>query len=613
MQLSKGAKTLIVKDQKRAQEEARAVAIAQADKKAVIQDATARGDRFVSFLDEAKSVEGLLERFATLLKEATSAGSVYIGELRNDAFEAMGAEFSGSLRDPSADYIRYVAASEPNSDMLKRRLNAGEGVTHELFAEDPQDEGEVEERFDKETGEPLPPLPKPEKPLKSVFVANTLTGPLSDQLKFFEVPQTGCYLTVRVEYDSCLHDNAMDETEQALRDIEEEAAREAEEKAAAEQERKAREAAEEEERRRAREEEYEQLSEEDRAERERVDEAERVAKEAAEIARQMQSEEEKEARAAQDAEDKVKSDEKKLVDRLTKHKVRYAICLDTLGQNRRFTDGEVAAVQQLCKRLRETLLRLDVETFKAERAARKMIAEVAAVADRKSEDDRRDEVAALFDQYSRAGDASVKPEDAAFQHRQGVVAALRQQVLELRSYNVLRGSPAVLQAALYLLGYPQDKVADSDDRADWRKLRQCIDDEFARKIEGYRPREAFAKAQQEKGEAKSAAAAAAGAGAAQRAVNTAAIEALVSRVDYEELLSRNYVLAEVLGFVLDAVAVLKVAVQEDKRAKAREKRRLAEEKAAAEEEARLRAEADADAAAARAEKGIIDEVDEGDE
>jgi len=558
-------------------------------------------------LESAKSLDGLFDRFVALLKDSTSSSCVSVAELRNDVFEAVGAESSRSVRDPSSDYLKYISVSEPDSQLLKERLPAGEGVTHELFVQTEEDEQPVPEPMYDADGNELPPPPVPEKPLRTLFIANVLAGPRSDQIKFFGLPQTGSYLAVRVEYDSCLHDLVFDEAEGLEREIAE--AREARERERQEQE-EARRAQEEYER----EQELAMLTEEERIERELREEQERAEKLAAEEAKVPETEEEREARLAKEAEEKRKQDEDELYARLTKHRRRYAICLDTLGQNRRFTSAEIQVITNICKVLRDTLQCLDREQFFAERKARVMIQEVFQAAPEKSEDDRREEIERVLEEAQKQG-RELSRADAAFDNRHTQIMILRQQILELRSYNVLRGPIAVLQALFYLLGFKQEQVADSDNRPDWRLIRNLINDNLITKLDAYSPREAL----KEKVAVLEAEAEANPKKKSKYPVilkvfedessyaSTKSLEALLANVDLEELRARNYILYELAGFVMDSIALLHQAFQEYVEEKKAERRRLRAE------EARRRAEEEEAAAAAAEGEDGMSAVAEGDE
>ena len=729
-------RTLATRDEAHTQAEARKAEVTAAATAAATADATARADHFTAFLRGAHSLEGLLQRFCELLRDATDASAVYIAELRNDPYDAAGGEASGYERDATGDYLKYVAAapavpesSNSNSsdasssssagagpvDMLKERLSFGEGVTHDLFEPEEPVEDEYEEVLDEATGEYVSRLlPKPAPVPRTVFVPNVLQGARAEQVKLFGLPDAGCYLAVRVHYESCLQDAAFDEAEERERELREQQAEEAEQRAADEEERKLAAAEEEEERRRVRAEEDEEMTEEERAERDAREAEAEAVKAAAEAAKPVESDEERAAREAKEAVAKAKADEETVISRLSKRKLAFAVCLDTLGQGRRLSDEQVGYATRLAQLLQDTLLRIDRETYRRERKARAAIAAVLAGVVPKDEDARRDEIDQLVEQTRReraaaaaasgavpaaasegeegedgeGGALAVAREDAAFEHRQALVLSLRQQVLEMRGYNVFRGPLPVVQALLYLLGYSQAQIADSDNRPDWLKMRALFDDDLIRRIEDFSPRVHFATAVVEQERALEAAQAAAvqqalakhaqqqqqqqqqqsgvdGSGAPalnQEAVEAAAVrkfkrdrkaaareaaslasaaadpataaaaadpytattgsdpaardapaalELLLAGVDPEAVAATNYIAAELMGFVEDAVALMRRAAREHRRARADERARARAQREREEEEARAKAEEEAAAAEARAAAGIIDEVDEG--
>jgi hypothetical protein len=650
-------RTLATRDEANAQAEAKKAAVTAAAKATERADAVARADHFTSFLKNAKSIEGLLQRFCELLKDATEASSVYVAELRNDAYEAAGAEASGYERDASSDYLKYVAVAGGNVDMLKERLPFGEGVTHELFEPEEPQEDEYEEVLDEASGEYVSRLlPKPVRPPRTVFVPNVLVGPKASHVKVFGLPDAGCYLSLRVQFDSCLLDSLFDQAELREQELAERQAEEEELRQQEEEERRQREAEEEEERRRVREEEDEELTEEERATRDAREAEEAAVKAAAEAAKPVETEDERVAREEREAEAKTKKDEETVISMLTKKQVSYAVCIDTLGQGRRLSDAQVGYVTRLGALLQETLVRLDRETYRLERKARAAITEVLSAVEPKNEDERREEIDALEEEARRArgeeAAESVVREDAAWEHRQTLVLGLRQQILEMRGYNVFRGPLAVMQAFFYLLSYKKEEVADSDNRPDWLKMRQLLNDDLVRRLEEYSPREQFAGEvvekeraaeaeyaellaahkgdtaaadralkklkRQRRTEARDAGlageAAEPSAGSADAPLNApAALEALISTVEPEAVQSANYVAYELLGLVEDAVALLRCAATEHRHAKAEERARQRAEREAAEEEARIKAEEEAAAAEARAAAGIIDEVDEGED
>ena len=85
------------------------------------------------------------------------------------------------------------------------------------------------------------------------------------------------------------------------------------------------------------------------------------AAEAAALAEKLaaETEEEREEREKREREQKEEADELYLVSHLPKQTQDYAVCMDTLGQNRRFTEEEIELSHRFAKLLRSTMLRLD--------------------------------------------------------------------------------------------------------------------------------------------------------------------------------------------------------------------------------------------------------------
>jgi len=74
--------------------------------------------------------------------------------------------------------------------------------------------------------------------------------------------------------------------------------------------------------------------------------------------------EQREARNSAESERKAAEDEAALLSILDRKPVEYAVCLDTLSQNRRFSEQEVTFVRNACKALKNTLQRIDLDQFK---------------------------------------------------------------------------------------------------------------------------------------------------------------------------------------------------------------------------------------------------------
>jgi hypothetical protein len=554
--------------------EAKKAVIKQKEVANAIADASTRGSQFESFLSEATESEGLLQRFAELLKDCCSANSVYFARLCNDAFDEQGGEPAGAERDPSLDYLRFTATTDADKALLAERVNAGEGVVLDLFEPEEPPAEEYEEVYDEETGEYTQVLipPPPQQP-RTVFVPNVLAGPLADRLKLFGLPRAGCFLSVRVQYESCLHDLVLDEADARAQELEEQRLEE-EERRLAEEEEDA-------ERRRQEEEDELDMDEDEVAER-------RAAREEEDAARAA-------ALAAAAVEETPEQRAERLEALLTKRTVSLALCVDTLGQGRRLRDEEVSAALRLAAQLQATLTRLDRQVFREERRVRELAREEAAEAgEGLSEEDRAAEIEAQWEQARRAvpeGARGPAVADVALQHRVHLLLTMRARLLAQRGHHVCRGPLVVWQAALALLGHA-DAVGDEPMAGlEWSEVRARIDEDLVARLEDMDIRARHAawvvdtdptqKRRKQRLPAE---------GSPEWRRSMPGLEALIANVDVEDLATRNPVLYELYGLIGDAARVWERADKEHRQRMARERARIKAEKEEEEEAARLLAE-----------------------
>ena len=97
--------------------------------------------------------------------------------------------------------------------MVDQILKQDQGITYQsVFGEEePPEEAPVEEEpvLDEE-GNPIPqpPKPKPEKFPKFKLVDEVVR---EQNIHYYMVPRLGSYLAIKLEYDSCLFEEAFDE------------------------------------------------------------------------------------------------------------------------------------------------------------------------------------------------------------------------------------------------------------------------------------------------------------------------------------------------------------------------------------------------------------------
>lgn len=95
--------------------------------------------------------------------------------------------------------------------MVDKILEQEQGITYGLFQEDEeanQEEEEQEEEEELEEGaEPKPKLPPVEKLPKNIYIEEVVREP---RIYYFTVPRLGSYLAIKMEYNSCLFQDAFD-------------------------------------------------------------------------------------------------------------------------------------------------------------------------------------------------------------------------------------------------------------------------------------------------------------------------------------------------------------------------------------------------------------------
>lgn len=95
--------------------------------------------------------------------------------------------------------------------MIDQILQKDQGITFGVFTEDeaqPEEEQPEQEVDENEEGYvPKPKAPPPEKLPKHIFVEEVVREP---RIHYFRVPMLGSYLAIKLEYDSCLFEEAFD-------------------------------------------------------------------------------------------------------------------------------------------------------------------------------------------------------------------------------------------------------------------------------------------------------------------------------------------------------------------------------------------------------------------
>ena len=114
--------------------------------------------------------------------------------------------------DPEAvPQIRFSQASKNHQFLVDKILQQDQGITYGLYQQDeevPEGEAEPEDEEELEEGEEPKPKPPPtEKLPKHLYIEEVVR---EQRIYYFTVPRLGSYLAIKMEYNSCLFEEAFD-------------------------------------------------------------------------------------------------------------------------------------------------------------------------------------------------------------------------------------------------------------------------------------------------------------------------------------------------------------------------------------------------------------------
>lgn len=499
-----------------------------------------KDEAIVKLLQESTDFDAMLEQFVELLRDRVGASSAYVGEVDN------------------GETLNYIAATPNSAHLLEQKLQRNQGVTWEIFEDQPEnneqeeEEDATEENEENEDGTPVAPKEKKEKKeptLPSVYVPNVLMGPKSDQVHFFKSPGVGCYYAVRIRFQSCLNDGTLEETLERESSIieqkrEEDAQHLAEKQAASEED------GEEEEEAEVDENETEEEAENRRSRRKKA--------QVEEVEPEPETEEQVAARLAAER----AAEEEYLISKLSKKQRDLALSLDSLGQANRFNAQQLSLINKYAILLQQNMDRLDKALFKIEKEKRKSLVDLTRTHEEKDEEERATELEQLSEELLSEGKPNTTA-DAQYRYRYNLLVSLKPTILDFASHHVFRGPLVVLQALFYLLEYPKEDICNAEEQPDWKKMKTKISDELYTKFQEYDPRAPTIKTK--KGSKYN---------SPENIIN------LLASVEYEEVRERNYPLAEIYNFIKDALSLKQQAQEERAEAKRQAEREKQEREAA---------------------------------
>jgi len=151
-----------------------------------------------------------MQDLADFLKEFTKSTACYIGKLAAPKKAIKEDDDDRAHIDPdAANIIQFTNASEGHEYLVDKILKQDQGLTFDVFKDPeaaPVEEGEKAEE-DVTASLKSPQKEKPEVLPRTIYVKEVVREP---RMHFYKVPRLGCYMAIRLEYESCLFEDSLD-------------------------------------------------------------------------------------------------------------------------------------------------------------------------------------------------------------------------------------------------------------------------------------------------------------------------------------------------------------------------------------------------------------------
>jgi hypothetical protein len=110
------------------------------------------------------------------------------------------------IDEEAQEQIEIIHSSPKEFDFLVgQTIKPDEGVTHKLYKEGDDNEGEGDDPPEEGEGEETKE-PKSDDP-KHIFIQEVVREP---KIKYFKVPRLGSYLSIKLSYQSCQSEEAIE-------------------------------------------------------------------------------------------------------------------------------------------------------------------------------------------------------------------------------------------------------------------------------------------------------------------------------------------------------------------------------------------------------------------
>lgn len=397
------------------------------------------------FRDRVYNSEDLsdhLQGFTSYIKEHTGATGVYIGKLIKPYKEIAEDDDDTAHEDLEApEIIKYIHATPEHDFLIDKTLENSQGLTHEVFKpEEPQEE-DAEQQPEGE-GEGDKDKPEEKKVPQHIFVDEVVRN---NKMHYFKVPRLGSYLAIELKYNSCLNQESFDKAFDDYLDC---------------------------------------LNKRQDQEREKTEHQERMEDEKANAGDDWVEPEPKEW-----AEIKEKEFE------TNEHK--YVVCLDTMGQDRPFTEEEKEFVLESIQyysenwtRIENLNLKKDIEErYKTFQKDKDYIegenANILAAEEEKFIED-------YFDGLDEPLEGDARADKTPEVRQNFLLEKLcsdewKKEILAFRDYNVIRFQ-RFFQSLFYFLGHTREDICElGTNKLFWKIAKSKLNDGIFENMKKYTP------------------------------------------------------------------------------------------------------------------------------
>ena len=190
---------------------------------------------FFRSIEKSEDLEDNLQELVQFIQEQTKATGVYVGKLVYPEKEIdEDADDKAHLDEEAPKVIKFLHASKGHEFMEGVVLSQEQAqLSHAVFAESEEAEGEGEGN---ESGDEQPLSAKPKDIIdtfKHTFVEEVVRQP---KMHFEKVPRLGCFMAIPLVYNSCLFNEALEEAVEDYKEVSKQREEQAAEKAKHEEE-----------------------------------------------------------------------------------------------------------------------------------------------------------------------------------------------------------------------------------------------------------------------------------------------------------------------------------------------------------------------------------------